>query len=167
MWNGFVSFPVCSLSCHSWVKSVVKGVKDTNLKQSIWMWYLVWVKAEWLTLYVNELFGHPEVPRIEGLIVGDVALSLWDGNDHVVPLLPVHLLSRDRPLEMVFLHKHKRQDLSCKCRFMWGLGEWCQVMWLNAKIIYHKTHWHHFKTLFWFISEQHIGPEFQSHQHVQ
>lgn len=99
-WNEFVIH--CLLPFVSQFSEVSsKGVKDTQT--SSWMRYLVWIKAEWLTLYVNELFGHPEVPRVEGLIVGDVALSLWDRNHHVVPLLPVHLLSRDGPLEMVFL----------------------------------------------------------------
>ena len=56
-----------------------------------------------LTLYVNELLWHVEVPGVEGLVVGDVALRLGHGDHHVVPLLSVHLLGRDSPLEVVLL----------------------------------------------------------------
>lgn len=45
-----------------------------------------------LTLYVNKLLWHLELPGVEGLVVRDVALCLGDGDNHVVPLLAVHLL---------------------------------------------------------------------------
>ena len=56
-----------------------------------------------LTLYVNELLWHVEVPGVEGLVVGDVALRLGHRDHHVVPLLSVHLLGRDGALEVVLL----------------------------------------------------------------
>ena len=58
---------------------------------------------------MNELLWHVEVPRVEGFVVGDVALRLGHRDDHVVPLLPVHLLGRDGPLEVVLLQNQRRR----------------------------------------------------------
>lgn len=62
-----------------------------------------------LTLYVNKLLWHLELPGVEGLIVRDVALCLGDGDNHVVPLLAVYLLRGDGPLEMVLLEGRKKK----------------------------------------------------------
>lgn len=56
-----------------------------------------------LTLYVNKLLWHFEVPGVEQLVVRDVALRLGDRDDHAVPLLSVDLLCRDGSLEVVLL----------------------------------------------------------------
>ena len=52
---------------------------------------------------MNELLWHLEVPRVEGLVVADVALTLGHRDHHAVALLAVHLLRRDGPLQVVFL----------------------------------------------------------------
>lgn len=67
-----------------------------------------------LTLYVNKLLWHLELPGVEGLVVRDVALGLGDGDDHVVSLLAVHLLRRDGALEMVLLGGEKEEELVTK-----------------------------------------------------
>lgn len=65
-----------------------------------------------LTLYVNELLWHLELPRVYGLIVSDVTFCLRNWNNHIIPLLAVHLLCRDSPLKMVFLKTGKTQSVS-------------------------------------------------------
>lgn len=67
-----------------------------------------------LTLYVNELLWHLELPRVYGLIVSDVTFCFRNWNNHVIPLLAVHLLCRDSPLKMVFLKTRKMQSVSFK-----------------------------------------------------
>lgn len=60
-----------------------------------------------LTLYVNKLLWHLELPGVEGLVVRDVALCLGDGDNHVV-LLAIYLLRRNSPLEMVLLEERNK-----------------------------------------------------------
>lgn len=77
------------------------------------MFFLSLSLSSLLTLYVNKLLWHLELPGVEGLVVRDVALCLGDGDNHVVPLLAVHLLRRDGPLEMVLLEEGRRRGGSC------------------------------------------------------
>ena len=56
-----------------------------------------------LTLYVHELLGNLQLSFVQTVIVGDVALGLWHRDDHMLLLLPVHLLGRHGPLEVVLL----------------------------------------------------------------
>lgn len=67
-----------------------------------------------LTLYVNELLWHLELPRVDGLIVSNVTFCLRNWNNHIIPLLAIHLLCRDSPLKMVLLKTGKTHSVSSK-----------------------------------------------------
>ena len=75
---------------------------------------------------MNELLWHLEVPGVEGLVVGDVALALGHRDHHAVPLLAVHLLRRDGPLQVVLLGWGRERG---------GEGVMCQVT--TSHVAYH------------------------------